>query len=292
MKNRKPKFQKSKTMSNETLNPVNIARDYYNSSDADTFYATIWGGEDIHVGLYHSDEDTIPEASRRTQERMTEQLLNRPAVTSSIIDLGSGYGGTARYLAGQHGCRVVALNLSEVENERARKLNREQNLDTLIDVIDGDYADVPYEDQSFDLVWSQDALLHSPARKDVIKEVSRILKPGGEFVFTDPMQADDCPEGVLQPIFDRIHLESMGSPAFYRKTAGDFGLKEVRYLEMTEQLQRHYTSVLKNTEKQEDKLRNHVSQEYLHNMKKGLQHWIDGAANGYLSWGIMHFQKQ
>ena len=31
---------------------VDTARDYYNSSDADRFYATIWGGEDIHIGLY------------------------------------------------------------------------------------------------------------------------------------------------------------------------------------------------------------------------------------------------
>ncbi|MBP3192623.1 SAM-dependent methyltransferase [Natronogracilivirga saccharolytica] len=279
-------------MSNETLNPVDIARDYYNSSDADTFYATIWGGEDIHVGLYESESDSIPDASRRTQKRMTEQLLNRPDASSRIIDLGSGYGGTARFLAGQYGCRVAALNLSEVENNRARKLNREQNLDNLVDVIDGDYAEVPFDDESFDLVWSQDALLHSPARKKVIEEVSRILKPGGEFVFTDPMQADNCPEGVLQPIFDRIHLESMGSPGFYRETAAEFGLKEIDYLEMTDQLQRHYSAVLKNTEMQEDKLREHVSQQYLQNMKKGLQHWIDGASNGYLSWGIMHFQKQ
>jgi ubiquinone/menaquinone biosynthesis C-methylase UbiE len=51
-------------------------------------------------------------------------------------------------------------------------------------------------------------------------EVDRVLKPGGELVFTDPMQADDCPDGVLQPVLDRIHLESLGS--FVAASAAEF----------------------------------------------------------------------
>ncbi len=280
-------------MSNDNVNSaVDIARDYYNSEDADTFYAQIWGGEDIHVGLYESEQDSIPEASRKTQERMLDLLKNKPGPGSKVIDLGSGYGGSARFLADRFGCTVIALNLSEVENERARTLNREQGLDHLIEVVDGDYANVSFDDNTFDLVWSQDAFLHSPAREQVIKEVSRILKPEGEFVFTDPMQSDNCPEGVLQPIFNRIHLESMGSPGFYKETGSKYGLEQVAYDEMTEQLKRHYSAVLRSTIDNEDALKSHVSAEYIQNMKNGLQHWINGAGNGYLSWGIMHFQKK
>lgn len=51
---------------------VETARSYYNSTDADTFYFTIWGGEDIHIGKYYSDEDSIFEASRRTVQEMAE----------------------------------------------------------------------------------------------------------------------------------------------------------------------------------------------------------------------------
>ena len=49
---------------------VNVARNYYNSDDADNFYFTIWGGEDIHVGLYQDPEEDIAAASRRTVERL------------------------------------------------------------------------------------------------------------------------------------------------------------------------------------------------------------------------------
>jgi sarcosine/dimethylglycine N-methyltransferase len=277
-------------MSDINLEAVDIAREYYNSEDADNFYSTIWGGEDIHVGLYLSDDETISDASRRTQERMLRQM-DAPRTDSRVIDLGSGYGGAARVLAGRYGCRVTALNLSEVENERARKLNREQELDELIEVVDGNFEELPYEDETFDLVWSQDAFLHSPAREQVIKEASRVLKPGGDFVFTDPMQSDNCPEGVLQPILNRIHLDSMASPEFYRKTASANNLEEVVFEELTIHLKRHYSSVLDETIKHETQLKSRVSEEYIRNMKTGLQHWIDGAEKGYLSWGIFHFKK-
>lgn len=278
-------------MSQINMEPVEVARDYYNSEDADAFYSTIWGGEDIHIGLYHSEDDRVHEASRRTQERMAEKL-SKIGSDHSIIDLGSGYGGAARFLSRRYGCKVVALNLSEVENERARKLNRDQGLDDLIDVVDGHFEELPYADAAFDVVWSQDAFLHSPDRKQVISEAARVLKPEGELIFTDPMQADDCPDGVLQPILDRIHLESVASPKFYRDTALHYGFKEIHFEELTEHLRRHYSAILNETETSEQKLRKHINDEYLQNMKKGLKHWIKGADNGYLAWGIFHFGKQ
>lgn len=277
----------------DTLNheAVEIAREYYNSKDADTFYSIIWGGEDIHIGLYYSDTDSILDASRRTQMKMAEHLDSLDS-DSRVIDLGSGYGGTARFLAKEYNCEVVAVNLSEVENERARNLNRKQQLENLIEVVDGNFEELEYDDESFDIVWSQDAFLHSPARKQVVREAARVLKPGGDFIFTDPMQSDDCPEGVLQPILDRIHLESMATPAFYREAASEFGFKEIHFDELTEHLKKHYSAVLNETNKRQHELKDQISGEYSQNMKKGLKHWINGATRGYLSWGILHFRKE
>lgn len=277
-------------MSTTNFEAVDVARDYYNSEDADAFYSTVWGGEDIHIGLYQSEGESIYDASRRTQKRMLDHLDTIDAGTR-LIDLGSGYGGSARFIANKYGCEVVALNLSEVENDRARTLNREQNLDDLIDVIDGNFEKLPYEEGAFDIVWSQDSFLHSPARDRVIREASRVLKAGGDLIFTDPMKSDDCPDGVLQPILDRIHLDSMASPKFYREVAVDYGLEYVTYDELTEHLERHYSAILEESEKREEELRDQISEEYRQNMKKGLRHWVNGAQQGYLTWGIMHFRK-
>ncbi|MDN3516092.1 methyltransferase domain-containing protein [Aquisalimonas lutea] len=269
---------------------VATAREYYNSDDADRFYHTVWGGEDIHVGLYESDEEPIADASRRTVAHMAD-LLGELTPEHRILDLGAGYGGTARYLAQTFGCPVVALNLSEVENERDREMNKAVNLDHLIEVLDASFEEVPYPDNHFDVVWSQDSFLHSGDREKVIHEAARVLKPGGVLIFTDPMQTDDCPEGVLQPILDRIHLETLGSPGFYRRTTKEAGLEEIGFEDHSHQLPRHYGRVLEETKSREDSLEGIISREYIERMKQGLQHWVNGGNNGYLAWGIFRFRK-
>ncbi len=275
---------------NDYSSTVQTAREYYNSEDADNFYYTIWGGEDLHIGIYESEDEPILEASRRTIERIASKIRN-PGKEMKVIDLGAGYGGVGRYLARNYGCRVVSLNLSEVENERNRKMNKEAGLDDLIEVVDGSFQKLDYGDNSFNVVWSQDSFLHSDDRGQVITEVARVLKPGGDFVFTDPMQTDKCPDGVLQPILDRIHLDTLGSPGFYRQTAGKHGLRELEFEDLTDQLPRHYSRVLKETERRETDLRKVVSAEYIERMKSGLKHWIEGGRKGYLTWGIFHFSK-
>ncbi|HKJ77410.1 MAG TPA: methyltransferase domain-containing protein [Gammaproteobacteria bacterium] len=277
-------------MSEQYSEVVKTAQEYYNSEDADNFYFTIWGGEDLHIGLYESEDESIRDASVRTVARMASKPtnLNQDAY---VLDLGAGYGGSARYLAKNFGCRVVAENLSEVENERDRQMNKEQGLDHLVEVVDGSFDSVPYEDGTFDVIWSQDAFLHSDDRAKVMAEAARLLKSGGQMVFTDPMQADDCPEGVLQPILDRIHLDTLGSPGFYQDQARSLGLEVVEFEDHTPQLTRHYGRVLQELDSREDELEGVVSREYIERMKKGLGHWIEGGKNGYLAWGIFHFRK-
>ena len=186
----------------------------------------------------------------------------------------------------------MALNLSEVENERNRRMNVEAGLDRQIQVVDGDFTNLEFDDEAFDLVWSQDAILHSGDRERVCAEAVRVLKPGGRFIFTDPMQADDAPHEPLKPIYERIHLDSLGSPGFYRETLADLGMKEVEFERHDDQLPRHYARVRQAlTDNEEELVKHGTSREYIERMKAGLQHWVDGGHKGYLAWGIFVFEK-
>jgi ubiquinone/menaquinone biosynthesis C-methylase UbiE len=269
---------------------VRKAEEYYDSSEADAFYKNVWGGEDIHIGIYNTPDEDIAQASRRTVETMALQIPGLGRKTR-VIDLGAGYGGSARHLAGTYGCRVTCLNLSETQNDLNRDKNAETDLDALIDVVHGSFEDIPAEDASIDLVWSQDAILHSGDRPRVLDEISRVLAPGGHVIFTDPMQADDVPDGVLQPILDRIHLTTLGSFAFYRDEFAKRGFSEVQLSPMLNQLRTHYFRVGEDLKRRYDEIVRLSGKTYVDNMLRGLDHWVNGADKGYLAWGILHFKK-
>ncbi|MGH4027231.1 MAG: methyltransferase domain-containing protein [Pseudonocardiaceae bacterium] len=267
-------------------NAVNTARNYYNSGDADNFYAIVWGGEDIHVGMYTDETEDIGAASRRTVETMAGHA--DITAESRVLDLGAGYGGAARYLAATYGCHVTCLNLSEVENERNRQLNAEQGLSELIDVVDGSFEDLNFQDNCFDVIWSQDSLLHSGDRERVLEEAVRVLRQGGQMVFTDPMATEQAVKEDLGPILQRLQLDTLATPAFYHRELYRLGLRSVDFHDHSDQLARHYQRVFDELERREPELEGQVSPEYRERMKSGLKHWVEGGNAGNLAWGIFY----
>jgi sarcosine/dimethylglycine N-methyltransferase len=267
-----------------------VTEDYYDSDDADTFYSTIWGGEDLHIGLYDTTDD-IRAASDLTIAEMVKRL---PKLTerSRVLDMGAGYGGAMRTLVRDTGCNAVCLNISETQNEYNLGKIRAAKLGNKINVRHGVFEDVPEEAETFDVVWSQDSFLHSDQRDKVISEAFRVLKPGGHLIFTDPMQADDVPPGVLQPVYDRLQLNSLGSMRFYREVAEALGFEVVEQDDMTAQLRNHYARVREELLANYDKLRETGSSaEYLDKMALGLENWVKAADAGHLAWGIQTFRK-
>lgn len=266
------------------------AETYYDTDDADTFYETVWGGEDIHIGLYDTDGISIRDASHKTVELMASKLKNIDTSTRAM-DLGAGYGGSARFLAKKFGCNVVCVNISERQNDRNRLLNKEHGLDDKVSVVHGSFEDIPAEDGSVDLIWSQDAFLHSGQRRRVLEEIDRVLAPGGELIFTDPMQADDCPAGVLQPVYDRLELDSLGSIGWYQEQLAGLGFVDLGCTPLVEQLRNHYNQVGTQLAANQNDYVGQISPEYMTRMLVGLKNWVDAADNGYLAWGILHFRK-
>jgi len=269
---------------------VEKARTYYDSEDADNFYYRVWGGEDIHIGIYTGENEPIRDASHRTVERMAGKIAHFAAGTKTL-DIGAGYGGSARHLAKTKGYHVVCLNLSTVQNDRNRRMNEEQRLSLLVEVVDGSFEQLPFDDKSFEIVWSQDAILHSGNRRRVFEEVNRVLQPGGEFIFTDPMQIAGVKPEDLRAVLDRIHLDSMGSVEDYQSYAKELGWECLEADRRPENLVAHYSRVLQELNGRHAELSAHCSTDYLERMKVGLQHWIDAGRRNALDWGILRFRK-
>eukprot|EP00871_Galdieria_phlegrea_P005353 jgi/Galph1/5819/GphlegSOOS_G4417.1 len=272
-----------------------VAENYYDDMDADTFYYYIWGGQDIHVGLYKEpvEKDIIRDASRRTVYYMSDLLKATGVLRPGAIgmDLGAGYGGTARFLAQSFGVRVDCLNISDSQNARNRQMTEEAGLSDKVSVIYGSFQDIPAPDNSYDFLWSSDAIDHAPDKAKVFEEVARVLKPGGIFIFTDLMKADDVPASQLGPVLERIKLPDMGSVKLYRSLAAANGLKEYAVYEKPEALVNHYWRVKKELEKQKEEISKFCSISFQERMKEGLDHWVNAGKAGKLNWAMMLFQK-
>ncbi|MEM1172692.1 MAG: methyltransferase domain-containing protein [Cyanobacteria bacterium P01_H01_bin.35] len=268
---------------------VKKAQQYYDTTETDKVYAAIWGGEHIHYGIYTKPDEPIHDASLRTVETIA-QTLEKIDQNSRVIDLGAGYGGAARYLAKTYGCSLCCLNLSELQNQRNSQLNQEQSLDPLIEVIQGSFENIPYSDNSFDIVWSQDSIVHSGDRRLVFQEIKRVLKPGGEFIFTDPMESETCPPGALQPAFERLQINDMGSYRFYSQTAKELGFEELHFIDLSQNVLIHYRRFREEVEKRYNEVVKLTSTEFADRTLNSIQPWIERYEQGYMQWGILHFR--
>jgi len=132
---------------------------------------------------------------------ITEQLAEDAGIAAGhhVLDVCSGMGGPARYFSYHRGCRVTGLDLTESRINGAARLTSLVGLDHLVGFRQGDAQAMPFDDASFDVAISQEALLHVSDKEAVIQECARVLKPGGVLAFTDlterqPIASNDMPK--------------------------------------------------------------------------------------------------
>ncbi|MFK4066307.1 SAM-dependent methyltransferase [Streptomyces sp. NPDC029674] len=266
-------------------------RSYYETGDVDAFYDAVWGGEDIHVGVYSHPHEAIADASHRTVEHVADKAADLLGPHASVLDLGSGYGGSARALAERFGCRVVALDLSEDHNRRHRTANARRGLDGLIEVVTGSLMDLPYEAERFDVVWSLEVLCHVEDRQAALAEAVRVLKPGGALVFSDIMVAEETPAEAVRPAFSRLGVRAPATPSFYLTRLSELGLTGIDFEDRTADVGTHYARLEEEVHRRADELRDVISPAYVDELLTNLPLWTEMARQDLLRWGVFHARR-
>ena len=125
-------------------------RDHYDRLSV--FYRAFWG-EHIHHGYWEDGGESL--SAKEAQERLVRLLARRAAIApgARVLDVGTGVGGPARWLASELGCAVDGITLSPVQAEMAAERARKEGLDDRTRFWVHDAHDLDALDAEYDAVW-------------------------------------------------------------------------------------------------------------------------------------------
>ncbi|EAR00977.1 class I SAM-dependent methyltransferase [Maribacter sp. HTCC2170] len=115
--------------------------------------------------------------------RELAQLAN--IKNSKVLDVGCGLGGPCRMLADEFNCTTTGIDLSEEFINAASKLSDLVGLSDSTQFIYGNANDLPFEDKTFDVVWTQHVQMNVDDKKKFYSEIARVLKNDGFFIYYD-----------------------------------------------------------------------------------------------------------
>ena len=156
-------------------------KDFYDASSS--LWENIWG-EHMHHGYYgHNGRNKVPR--RQAQIDIIEELLywgnlhNPETPPQNILDVGCGIGGSTLYLAQKFNATAQGVTLSPEQAKRAQERATEVNLGERVQFQVANALNLPFSDESFDLIWSLESGEHFPDKAKFLQEAYRVLKPGG-----------------------------------------------------------------------------------------------------------------
>ncbi len=148
--------------------------------------------------------------------------------TSRVLDVCSGVGGPARYLAHRYGCRVTGIDLTASRHETAIRLTRLVKLDHLVEFHCANALAMPFADEAFDVVIGQEAWAHVPDKAGLISECVRVLRRGGRIAFTDILARTSLTPPVAERLTREMAFVSIASLDEYRSLLEQAGCEVVR----------------------------------------------------------------
>jgi sarcosine/dimethylglycine N-methyltransferase len=107
------------------------------------------------------------------------------AADMSVLDVGSGLGGPARFLAATYGCQVTGVDLSEPFVDAARYLTERTGQRELVSFETGSALELPFDDGRFDVALLQHVAMNIADRARLYREIRRVLKLSGRFAIFD-----------------------------------------------------------------------------------------------------------
>lgn len=158
---------------------VDLYNSAYGNYESDTYRL-------VRLETYGEDLGQTSWVTTEESREIPQLLVLRP--DSFVLEVGCGSGGYALHLAERVSCRLVGLDINAAGVRNANQLALARGLAAQARFEQCDVStSLPFDDNSFDAVFSNDVLCHIPGRPRVLAEMFRVLKPGGRMLFSDAL---------------------------------------------------------------------------------------------------------
>lgn len=284
-----------------TNDPTGTARDYYDNKDSQTFYKTVWGENNTHVGRLDmiAQDPEFANADLCTKLRKAQELQEECFMENvkahfggakiRCMDMGCGYGGLLRNMS-KNGMiwSGVGIDISGEMVDAATRLSKDYSALTY---YRESYMNTSVPTDGIDLCISTESFLHvGPGRHEaVLREAWRVLRPGGRLIFTDLIGLPSAP-AEAKVLYERIGLQSFQTVDGYFETAKKLGFGELAFEDHSANVSTHYGMVLDALEELWEKKEINIQEESKDKMVDGLKKWRD-LAPSCLQWGIVSMRK-
>ena len=281
----------------------------YDSQEKLAFYNEVMGDGtgNIHFGKWEGLDMDEPGSYGKASELMTDHMfdlalelrtnhkvsgLDTSEKGLSLVDLGAGTGSAARRLAlANPNLRCTCLNLCERQNAMSFEQNEEMGLKDRVGVHTGTYENAPFKNSTFDILFSQDALIHSYSKKKAYAEAKRIARPGAVFIFSDLMAGEEASAEELETFASTNMVKDWLTPSQNMECLREVGFRDVTFVDMTDDIKLSFVGMLKKVEQLLAMTQDGIDQSLLETYKKNLSKRIGQCDHNVFSWGIMHCRK-
>ena len=234
-------------------------------------------------------EGYISTGGQETTDNLVGLIKSALKPGARVLDVGSGIGGAAFYLAKTFGVKVVGIDLAEemvqLANENADKAGVGDSVTTILgDILTTEFS------EPFDVIWSRDALMHIPDKTRLFKRLFDLMTPGGTLVITDYAKGVGAGSTEFQAYVKKTGYH-LTDPASYGKLLEAAGFNEVQAEDAT-------STFLDIMSREADRLKNNRS-DFLglfseQDLNYLLERWL--AKDGYckagdMKWGIYVARK-
>jgi SAM-dependent methyltransferase len=187
------------------------------------------------AGEGHDPDHVTPEALAPVDQfhiggtAATAVVIDRLDVDTggTLLDVGSGVGGPARQAAAGLGCNVVGVDLTPSFVDTARALSRMCGMEGRVRFEVGSATALPLADRSVDAAMMLHVGMNIPDKAGVMRDVARVLKPGGQFVVYDVMLLGGAHPDFPVPWAENADASALAAPQAYRDAAAAAGLRLV-----------------------------------------------------------------